>query len=256
MDPKAEKFFGFTPYNYTVDNPINAVDPDGKDAIFTITRDKKGEITGVQISSTIYLTGDAASDDLADRFNENASNKFLSKTENGVTISFSVTYKYAKDKQEKDLKKGENLFNVIDADGVSSTQPTQYGIYQGDKRIGTIYGTGRTGTLYLKDRDLDYTVFHESLHFLGLSDRYSQWTNSDGKRVGAADNGFKDDVMGTINVFRIGDTHYRDYKNYFKKSKTNTGVLNRKVDIDSRGIKTAPTLEDVAHELQSNNSQP
>ncbi|MHA4811564.1 DUF6443 domain-containing protein [Flavitalea flava] len=256
IDPKAEKFFGFTPYNYTINNPINGVDPDGKDALFTISRDKSGQITGVQISSTVYLTGNAASDDLANRFNNNVSNKFSSKTENGVAISFNVTYKYAKDKQEKDLSKGENLLNVVDAAGVSEVNPEQYGIYQGDKRLGTIYGTGRTGTLYLKSKDLDYDVFHETFHFLGLSDRYSEWINSDGKRVGKADEGFKDDVMGTDNVFRIGDTHYRDYKNYFNKKSTNSGVLNRKVDIDSRGIKTAPTLGDVVRDSQNENSQP
>jgi hypothetical protein len=59
-----------------------------------------------------------------------------------------------------------------------------------------------------------------------------------------------DDVMGTTGAFRIGDVHYVDYKNYFQRSRGNTGVLNRMVDLDSRGIKTAPTFEDVAHELQ------
>ena len=36
IDPKSDKFFGFTPYSYTTDYLINIVDPDGRDAIFTI----------------------------------------------------------------------------------------------------------------------------------------------------------------------------------------------------------------------------
>jgi RHS repeat-associated protein len=249
IDPKAEKFFGYTPYNYTTDNPINLLDPDGKDAIFTITRNKKGDITGVNISTTIYLTGDGASQGLADNFNENVSSNFASKNENGVNISFGVTYKYAEDMREKDLKKGENLLNVVKGDGVSEVNASTSGIYQGSQRVGTMYYTGRTGTLYLGDKDLEYTVFHETFHFLGLSDRYTDWTNANGQRRGAADQGFNQDVMGRVNVLRIGDTHYRDYKNYFQNSSTNSGVLNRKVDIDSRGIKTSPTIEDVSHDF-------
>jgi len=34
VDPLAEKYISFSPYNYVVNNPVNAVDPDGKDIIF------------------------------------------------------------------------------------------------------------------------------------------------------------------------------------------------------------------------------
>ena len=33
MDSKSEKYANYTPYNYVLDNPVNAIDPDGNDAI-------------------------------------------------------------------------------------------------------------------------------------------------------------------------------------------------------------------------------
>ncbi len=38
VDPLAEKFFAFTPYCYVGNNPINAIDPDGRDIIPIVDR--------------------------------------------------------------------------------------------------------------------------------------------------------------------------------------------------------------------------
>ncbi len=34
IDPMADSYFKFTPYNYVANNPINGIDPDGRDIIF------------------------------------------------------------------------------------------------------------------------------------------------------------------------------------------------------------------------------
>lgn len=39
-DPLSEKYFGVTPYNYTLNNPISLFDPDGRDAIITFEYEK------------------------------------------------------------------------------------------------------------------------------------------------------------------------------------------------------------------------
>jgi RHS repeat-associated protein len=47
VDPLAEKFSGWSPYNYCLNNPSNVVDPDGKDIIFIVDKEaasKNGHI--------------------------------------------------------------------------------------------------------------------------------------------------------------------------------------------------------------------
>ena len=40
MDPLSEKFYSWSPYVYVANNPINAIDPDGKDWQLSITRNE------------------------------------------------------------------------------------------------------------------------------------------------------------------------------------------------------------------------
>ena len=53
IDPLAEKHYNVSPYVYCADNPVNAVDPDGKDGYYTL----QGNYIGTNFASTsnIYI---------------------------------------------------------------------------------------------------------------------------------------------------------------------------------------------------------
>lgn len=81
IDPHSSNYYNFSPYNMCLNNPPNFTDPDGKDVVFDVTRNKKtNEITGVRIKSTIIITGDGASQERADGLNANSANVFKSRT--------------------------------------------------------------------------------------------------------------------------------------------------------------------------------
>ncbi|KZE82270.1 hypothetical protein AV926_07175 [Myroides marinus] len=53
VDPLAEKFVDWTPYHYVHNNPINAIDPDGRDIIYL---NSKGSITKVVNDGNSHIT--------------------------------------------------------------------------------------------------------------------------------------------------------------------------------------------------------
>lgn len=114
-DPLAEKYLSYTPFNYVVNNPINLIDPDGKDARILITQDKNGNYI-ITIQSTIFITGVGASEKKANSLTEYASKTLKPQVvthDDGktATINFDITYSYAEDIEKKDLKAGDNILS-------------------------------------------------------------------------------------------------------------------------------------------------
>lgn len=209
-DPLADKFMSMSPYEFALNNPVNATDPDGKNAVFTIKRNKKGDIIGVKISSTIYIRGTGASLKRADQLTHAAKNFYTPKTVDGVNISFDVTYTYNTTIQDKDLQGGENILDFSAEKEGKLDRSHIEGL--GYKRLpdGTGYKVlGHHGHIKESGSN-DFTIFHETFHLLGLTDKYWEAIQSDGANHTWNDmEGYETDIMGGGHDISIN--HYKSF---------------------------------------------
>ena len=56
VDPLASKYTSYSPYNYTLNNPINAVDPDGRGVIkFFVRNVKKFALKQIEVRQYVFM---------------------------------------------------------------------------------------------------------------------------------------------------------------------------------------------------------
>ena len=234
MDPMAEKYYNISPYAYCANNPVNAVDPDGRDFQINFQRDKDGNITGMIIQAKVYITGTNASEDRAADLNKLAKDTYKSQTINGVKVSFDISYEYSKDITAADLGKGENLLDF------NNKETTTYdrSHVNGSKK-GSVYQTGNTGEIY-SDAD-NGTVMHETGHLVGLADRYD---DIDAGNLGTGTfihPGYENDLMSGKQNTSLDKSHYGYYMYQYGKT-PRANVISGKVQVErnSRGFLMTP----------------
>ncbi|TGE11586.1 RHS repeat-associated core domain-containing protein, partial [Hymenobacter elongatus] len=218
IDPLAEKHYVLSTYNYCLNNPVNVIDPDGCDAIFTVGRDKSGEINSINVSSTIYIRGSGASSSRAAQLNKEASSTFKGKAIDGVNIGFDVKYKYDENININQLGVVENMLTFLDTpETTNDTRSQVKGGSTGDPLNNTyVRTTGNTGFVRESSRE-SKKVFHETLHFFGLSDRHYQ--GSGGNDSYYTVDGFENDIMRHYNALGgISKTHYNNYLQYVREN--------------------------------------
>jgi hypothetical protein len=188
------------------DNPIWVLDLNGDDYGLTTKKDQDGKITHINVSAKIFITGAGASTNRATELTMSAKETCKTKTVDGVEVSFDIQYVYDPEKIASDLNSqlAENLliFNQIaEPDiGPERSHVNSYTYKSSPKKY-----TGNTGVIYGYGKS-NFTVMHESLHLIGLSDRYGA--------NGETNIGYENDIMGAIDKMTLSTSHYRNIIEY------------------------------------------
>ena len=158
-DPKAEDFYQISPFSYCAGDPINFIDPTGKDATIIVNGD---ELT---VSATVYIFGVNANEELARIYKRDLLNiwgKITEYTYGGTT--YSVNW----DIDVRVLEGGKIIFN-----GVNNYMKV---INERSWVSRTNYGHIRYSGSYGQSIAEDCPMSHEFGHMLGLKDRYDEET--------------------------------------------------------------------------------
>jgi RHS repeat-associated protein len=231
MDPHAENYYNESPYSFLGNNPVNNIDPDGQDYNITIDKNKKGKITGITFSETVYIKGDGASQKKANQMNAFAKVALGTKQVDGLNVRMSINYIFNKDMtpDKLDKTKGENLLTF---DNENSQKDCESG-YENHK----VGEAGNTGVIHEGGKD-KIAILHESLHMFGLDDRYTTKESIFGEKYWDDNLGFENDIMGANQDNRAHNRipvvvkfHYEQFYKAFKTiNKKNERFSKTRVD--------------------------
>jgi len=190
-----------------------------------------GKIT---ISSTIYITGKAANKSNEELYNKKAtelykSGTYTNKAGEKFEVVYEVKFEYVSDKSKIELKDGDNILEYNENVGRSGVN----GTYNADiDRKGNISNvkrfTGNSGEIAKGDESDHNATIHETLHFVGLSDRYD-----DIGTESLPDDGFKNDILGSYEGTELNQVHYDNYGETYSTKESGTYTLKERVDTKS-----------------------
>jgi hypothetical protein len=206
-DPHADSYYSVSPYAFSINNPVNFVDPDGQDFIATIEQDKKGNYT-ITIKTTVHTYGKDSNADQAKALTEGFAKLGITKkfgSDGQHTIKFDVTYQHHDTKESAteavENSPGDNLMQIDES--LSNKEMSNFNYYgqQEDSKDyegdATIAG-GRESNVRSKG-----AIYHSTGHLLGLGERYPS-ANTD-----LPTKGYDSDIMSANqNPTEVNRQHY------------------------------------------------
>jgi RHS repeat-associated protein len=185
MDPMADKYGYLSPFTYCLNNPLNIVDPDGRDVIVEKVYDADGKtVIGLKLSATIYIYGDKASKEVAEQLKKDIKNawgkwSYLDK-ETKKTESFDshlyldgrqISLDFSIDVQYKTVEEAEELA----AENKDGSGNNFMRVYEGDDEVFGSRFTGNSGMLDIKQHNNSNsdTAPHEVGHMMGFVNKAS-----------------------------------------------------------------------------------
>jgi hypothetical protein len=197
----------------------------------------------IDISTTVYIRG--GTEEEREALVKNASSEIdymrnsgnfkgrVYEDENGKkwTINIDVKYVNSGDKYNAgDLPDGDNIFDLSklhDKDREGNYYRSV--VYGGDKLVDGIYDYNTAGSFARihggnSNVNSGYTALHETMHFLGLVDRYDEKTQK------VLDIKYTKDIMGGIGGREVHQNHINNWGKAILKSGNSEFVLKHRVD--------------------------
>jgi hypothetical protein len=185
IDSKSEKYYSWSPYNYVGGNPIKRIDRNGENWTLTVTRDKNGDINGIQFVLDVAVMNssdnkDINMDDFADMVKSDVESSFSydgtaineknhlnggSKDEAAVRhVSVTTKVNIRTINKLSQLNKNEHLINILNTD-----DPKVKGRYAAANEIGgKIVNVDQSSVDNMINGNDNNTIVHELGHTLGL----------------------------------------------------------------------------------------
>ena len=245
-DPRERDYPAISPFVFALNSPMMFKDPNGEDAIVAVQKDPNGG-GKIIISSTIYITGKGASPEMLAGIRDAASKILINKTvniknkkgqEEAWTVEFDVKFEYSKDTPEFAIVNsenvGENVLEVYDYPAITGVGSRTTTTTDEDGSSTTTFFTGDYGQVGSQSKDISSAFVHETLHFLGLSDRYRkrayEGTNRTGQRP---DDDFRGKIMGSGKyIAPISLINYVNLVETFSNKESGKYLLDKRVDVD------------------------
>ncbi|MCD1117862.1 RHS repeat-associated core domain-containing protein [Chryseobacterium turcicum] len=185
VDPLAEKYPSLSPYVYVADNPVNAIDPDGREIIY-IVRDSKGKST----EQWKYSNGSFRRWE-----NGKLGAKYDGRTHKGSPELFTLAVQYRKIEHSKDeVLKGmlHTLETSEKKHWVEGTTTEGSGVYPNGNGLGEI-GTQTVFNFSKKEKDsftkleeIPFSDFSTVAHEMRHQFDYDQGNHADGNGLSGA----------------------------------------------------------------------